>query len=467
MPVVRRDASLLSRPRRRSRVLHAGLDPTHVALCARLDQFVERARVESGARGLLPALVLRRRASSCPAALRRSLERRLDVLGDPATTATPTLLPWLLEPDLVTNQDAQDDEVMRVVAWSDATAERTELERLLQLARQLPAAGRKLECVQRLVRRCREPVVVFTAFLDTLRALRALLPGQGVVMLHGEQPDALRAHALRSFTVGDAVVLLATDTAAEGLNLHARCRLVVHAEVPSSIRVFEQRTGRLDRYGQTRRVHTIVMSSLTREDREAMERLRTHALRTEQWNADVGTSRCRRSAVAARRLALDVARERSTGGGPPARDSDVAAIRACTLPPRRWRRLASRLGLPTGARAVWTATLRFAGGPELSASRVPVLVAGTASAPPSLTSTPWQGPLRGRMARAGWLARRLARWEADAARAIEIDESTNAVADLFTDASRSNDIRPDSRRQSGLWVTLEGESMIGPTADAR
>ena len=71
------------------------------------------------------------------------------------------------------------------------------------------------------------------------------------------------------------------------------------------------------------------------------------------------------------------------------------------------------------------------------------------------------------MARAGWLARRLARWEADAARAIEIDESTNAVADLFTDASRSNDIRPDSRRQSGLWVTLEGESMIGPTADAR
>ena len=71
------------------------------------------------------------------------------------------------------------------------------------------------------------------------------------------------------------------------------------------------------------------------------------------------------------------------------------------------------------------------------------------------------------MARAGWLARRLARWEADAARAIEIDESTNAMADLFADASRSNDVRPDSRRQSDLWVTLEGETMIGPAADAR
>ena len=158
--------------------------------------------------------------------------------------------------------------------------------------------------------------MVFTAFLDTLRALRALLPAEGVVMVHGEQPDALRAHAIRSFTAGDAMVLLATDTAAEGLNLHARCRLVVHAEVPSSIRVFEQRTGRLDRYGQSRRVHAIVMSSLTREDREAMERLRTHALRDEQWIAGVGASRCRRSAVAARRLALDVAQERPTAGSP-------------------------------------------------------------------------------------------------------------------------------------------------------
>ncbi|AMY12764.1 RNA polymerase-associated protein RapA [Luteitalea pratensis] len=466
MPVVRRDASLLSRPHRRSLALRAGLDADHAALCARLDRFVERARVESGARGLLPALVLRRRASSCPAALRRSLERRLEVLGESATTGTPSVLPSLFEPDPFTSQDERDDEVMRVVAWSDATAERTELERLLELARQVPPAGRKLGCVRRLVRRCREPVVVFTAFLDTLRALRALLPAEGVVMVHGEQPDALRAHAIRSFTVGDAAVLLATDTAAEGLNLHARCRLVVHAEVPSSSRIFEQRTGRLDRYGQSRRVHAVIISSLTREDREAMERLQARTQRDKQWIAGAGATTCRRTAVAARRLALDVAQERPAAGAAPERDRDVPAIRACALPPRRWRRLVSRLELPIGTTAVWTATWRIAGGPELSASRVPVLVAGDSSGPPDLTSAARQGAMRGRVTRAVWLVRRLTRWEADAARAIEMDESMNAMPDLFADAPHGHEIRP-TRRQPDLWATLEGETMIGPAAGVR
>ena len=128
--------------------------------------------------------------------------------------------------------------------------------------------------------------------------------GIHVVMVHGEQPEALRAHAIRSFTIGDAMVLLATDTAAEGLNLHARCRLVIHAEVPASSRVFEQRTGRLDRYGQSRRVHAIVMASHTREDLAALGRLRNRERRDEQWMADAGVLPCRRALVAARRLAF-------------------------------------------------------------------------------------------------------------------------------------------------------------------
>lgn len=464
MPVVRRNASLLSRPTRRSRTLIVDLGVDHAALCARLDRFVERARVESGARGLLPALVLRRRASSCPAALRRSIERRLDVLGTPAMGDTPSVDAWLFELDPRANQDAQDDEAMRVVAWSDAEAERKELEVLLALARQLPPGGWKLACVERLVRRCREPVVVFTAFLDTLRALRALLPAAGVVMVHGEQPDALRAHAIRSFTTGDAMVLLATDTAAEGLNLHARCRLVIHAEVPASNRVFEQRTGRLDRYGQSRRVHAVVMSSRTREDREATDRLRTHALREEQWVTDLRVSRCRRSAVAARRLALEIAQvEARSGAG--ARSRDAPAIRACRMPPRRWRRLASRLGLPIGTSALWTATLRVAGGPQLSTSRVPVFAGTHSDAPPDLTTMQWRGVVRGRLTRAGWLVRRLTSWDNDATRAIEVEASTRGTLDLFADPTR-DDRRP-ARRQSELWVAMEGETTIGTAAGVR
>jgi len=462
MPVVRRESSLLARPPRRSRVLRVDLGADHAALCARLDRFAARARVESGARGLLPALVLRRRASSCPAALRRSLERRLDVLG---TSSMPVVPPSLFDADPRMNQDEQDDEVMRMVAWSNAASEREELEALLALARQLPAAGHKLARVSRLVRRCREPVVVFTAFLDTLRALRALLPAAGVVMVHGEQPDALRAHAVRSFTAGDAMVLLATDTAAEGLNLHARCRLVVHAEVPVSNRVFEQRTGRLDRYGQSRRVHAAVMASGTRDDCEAIDRLRTRGQREEQWIADLRVSRCRRSAVAARRVAMELALERPHGSMD-ACSRDAPAIRSCRIPPRRWRRLASRLRLPSGATALWTATLRVAGGPPLSTSRVPVLAVAHNAASPEMTTMQSRAALRGRLTRAGWLVRRLARWDIDTARAIQAEIASSTTPDLFTDAHR-NDRSTPAPCQSDCWVTLEGEATIGPAAGAR
>jgi hypothetical protein len=54
-------------------------------------------------------------------------------------------------------------------------------------------------------------------------------------------------------------LLIATDAASEGLNLHARCRLVIHFELPWTPMRLEQRAGRVDRLGQTRRVHEILL----------------------------------------------------------------------------------------------------------------------------------------------------------------------------------------------------------------
>ena len=65
----------------------------------------------------------------------------------------------------------------------------------------------------------------------------------------------LRAAALAQFASGHARVLLATDVAAEGVNLQEACRLVVHVELPWSPARLEQRNGRIDRLGQRRRVH--------------------------------------------------------------------------------------------------------------------------------------------------------------------------------------------------------------------
>jgi superfamily II DNA/RNA helicase len=66
-----------------------------------------------------------------------------------------------------------------------------------------------------------------------------------------------RQEMLRQFVSGDARLLLATDAASEGLNLHHRCRLVINLELPWTPVRLEQRIGRVERIGQARRVHAV------------------------------------------------------------------------------------------------------------------------------------------------------------------------------------------------------------------
>jgi hypothetical protein len=77
-------------------------------------------------------------------------------------------------------------------------------------------------------------------------------------VLHGAMTSGERRASLADFRRGD-VTLLATDAAAEGLNLHQGCRIVVHYELPWNPGRMLQRTGRVDRIGQTRRVHEIAL----------------------------------------------------------------------------------------------------------------------------------------------------------------------------------------------------------------
>ena len=101
----------------------------------------------------------------------------------------------------------------------------------------------------------------------------------------------MRAQLVRQFNHGDLDLLVATDTAGEGLNLHHRCRLVIDVELPWNPMRLEQRIGRVDRLGQQRRVHAIrllhrdtvedtVLAHLERRRLRAAESL---TISTEQW----------------------------------------------------------------------------------------------------------------------------------------------------------------------------------------
>jgi superfamily II DNA/RNA helicase len=115
-----------------------------------------------------------------------------------------------------------------------------------------------MRVLARIVRRVREPLIVFTEYRDTLVAIHeAIGASRTITTLHGGQTPQERRQSVLAFTSGAADVMLATDAGSEGLNLQSNCRLVVNLELPWNPIRLEQRIGRVDRIGQTRTVHVI------------------------------------------------------------------------------------------------------------------------------------------------------------------------------------------------------------------
>ena len=110
-----------------------------------------------------------------------------------------------------------------------------------------------------------EKVIIFTQYRDTLAYIRRHLDqqwflGEGaIVEIHGGMPlgdneaeEGTKLHAAHRFNAPDTRVLLATDAAAEGLNLQRHCHILVNYELPWNPNRLEQRIGRIHRYGQRR-----------------------------------------------------------------------------------------------------------------------------------------------------------------------------------------------------------------------
>ena len=108
-----------------------------------------------------------------------------------------------------------------------------------------------------------ERVIVFTEYRATLNYLDEMLtaphpdrpPMDGrVEVFHGSLDSEERERIIREFNYNPRKtkvrVLLATDAASEGIDLHRACHRLVHMEVPFNPNRMEQRNGRVDRHGQ-------------------------------------------------------------------------------------------------------------------------------------------------------------------------------------------------------------------------
>jgi len=118
-----------------------------------------------------------------------------------------------------------------------------------------------------------ERALVFTEYKDTLDYVLSRLQADGLTLpqvrsLFGGSSTATRTEVREAFIdPADPIrLLVATDVAAEGLNLQTTCRYVVHYEVPWNPMRLDQRNGRVDRHGQARDVTAFHLASDSDED---------------------------------------------------------------------------------------------------------------------------------------------------------------------------------------------------------
>lgn len=79
-------------------------------------------------------------------------------------------------------------------------------------------------------------------------------PDQVLSIIHGSTPDIHLNDTVEAFGTGQKPMrmLIATDVASEGINLHHECHNLIHYDLPWSIITLVQRNGRIDRIGQTK-----------------------------------------------------------------------------------------------------------------------------------------------------------------------------------------------------------------------
>ncbi len=113
-------------------------------------------------------------------------------------------------------------------------------------------------------RQADDRLVIFTESIQTLEFLQKNLPdalakplglkAEQIRVLRGDMPDTDLATTVDAFNNLNSNVrlLICSDVASEGINLHHLSHRMVHFDIPWSLMVFQQRNGRIDRYGQTR-----------------------------------------------------------------------------------------------------------------------------------------------------------------------------------------------------------------------
>ena len=221
-------------------------------------------------------IIMQRMVTSSTAAIRQSLERRLEILK-----TQNTKLGSLTEEDLA-ELDIEDGVEDALQAMSlDMEEEISELENIIAVAKQaeFQHPDVKVETLENTIDALlnadrNQKIIIFTEFVATQEYLQRLLTSMGytVTILNGRMSIEERNDALREFR-DNTNIFISTDAGGEGLNLQFS-NIIINYDLPWNPMKIEQRCGRVDRIGQTRDVQIfnfIVTDTIENRVREVLE----------------------------------------------------------------------------------------------------------------------------------------------------------------------------------------------------
>jgi len=221
-------------------------------------------------------IIMQRMVTSSTAAIRQSLERRLNVLVNQRTQ-----LGNLTEEDLdELNIEDGVEEAFEAISL-DMDLEIEELQQIIAVAKQAQFQNQDakveplLDTIDKIISEDKtQKVIIFTEFVATQQYLQELLLSRGytVTILNGSMSIEERNEAMAEFR-NNTSVFISTDAGGEGLNLQF-ANIIINYDLPWNPMKIEQRCGRVDRIGQQRDVHIynfILSDTVENRVREVLE----------------------------------------------------------------------------------------------------------------------------------------------------------------------------------------------------
>ena len=221
-------------------------------------------------------IIMQRMVTSSTAAVRQSLERRLEVLKNQATRLSSLTEEEIAELDIEDNVE----EALEAISL-DNDKEIAELEHIISVAKQAEYQHTDVK-VEKLLsiidgilcEDTSQKIIIFTEFMATQEYLKRILVSKdySVSILNGSMSIKERNDALHEFR-DKTSIFISTDAGGEGLNLQFS-NIIINYDLPWNPMKIEQRCGRADRIGQTRDVQIynfIVEDTVENRVREVLE----------------------------------------------------------------------------------------------------------------------------------------------------------------------------------------------------